>query len=48
MEEKIRIVRKSGNSLSLTIPKECGLLLGDYVKIGKEDNKIIVVKMVLQ
>ena len=45
MKEKIRIVRQVGNSMSLTMPKDCGLSLGDYVRIRKEDDKIIVEKV---
>ena len=45
MQDKIRIVRQVGNSMSLTMPKDCGLSLGEYVRIKKDGDMIIITKV---
>ena len=45
MQDKIRIVRQVGNSLSLTMPKDCGLSLGEYVRIKKDEDVITITKV---
>jgi len=40
--EEIRKVRKVGNSIVVSFPPMMGLTVGEYVKIVREDNHLII------
>jgi len=44
---KVRSVFRLGESIAITLPQEVGLKRGDAVTVTKEDDKIIVRKIVL-
>ena len=43
--EEIRKVRKVGNSIVLSFHQKFGLVVGDYVKIRREKNQIIITRV---
>ena len=43
--EEIRKVRKVGNSIVLSFHQKFGLVVGDYVKIRREKDQLIITRV---
>ena len=43
--EEIRKVRKVGNSIVVSLPQKMGLTVGEYIKIAREDDHLIITRV---
>ena len=43
--EEIRKVRKVGNSIVVSFPQKMGLTVGEYIKIAREDDHLIITRV---